>query len=93
MERMYLHIYGIVQGVFYRSSASSMGSSLGLTGWVRNCSDGSVEIVADGERSKLDAFLRWCRKGPEDARIDNIKVEYTTLKSESSEFNKFSIVH
>lgn len=76
MERLVLKIYGRVQGVFFRANTQKEAIRLGLLGEVRNTDDGCVEVVAEGERAKLEKLLFWCRKGPDGARVDNIDVAW-----------------
>lgn len=66
--RRYL-ITGRVQGVGYRDAMAGEARRLGLSGWVRNRSDGSVEAVAAGEGAELDALGRWAGRGPPAARV------------------------
>ncbi|QLJ52949.1 MAG: Acylphosphate phosphohydrolase, putative [Candidatus Fermentimicrarchaeum limneticum] len=88
--RLHAEVYGIVQGVFFRSSTEQEAFSLNLTGWVKNRRDGSVEIVAEGERDSLEALLGWCRKGPPGARVDRVDYSWEDFKEE---FNSFSIAY
>ena len=67
-------ISGRVQGVFYRSSAQRYAQSLELSGWVRNLSDGRVELLACGEASVLAELEKWLEIGPEYAKVTNIEV-------------------
>ncbi len=69
---VHLFVRGRVQGVFYRASAQKMGESLGLTGWVKTCGDGSVEIHAEGNRDQLDELVAWCRQGPPMASVSDV---------------------
>jgi acylphosphatase len=69
-------IRGRVQGVFYRVSARQEAARLGLSGWVRNIPDGSVELVAEGPRELCEALLRYCHEGPPAARVDEIDVRW-----------------
>jgi acylphosphatase len=66
-------IRGRVQGVGYRWWAVRTAAGLGLDGWVRNRTDGSVELVAAGPADKLEALLAACRDGPASARVDEIE--------------------
>ena len=66
-------IHGSVQGVFYRAWAIGEAQALGLTGWVRNRSDGTVELAAWGSDEALDALLVRCRQGPPEARVERIE--------------------
>lgn len=68
-------IHGRVQGVFYRAWAIEAARALGLTGWVRNRSDGTVEVAAWGGEEALDRFLARCREGPPSARVERIDLE------------------
>ncbi len=77
-RRIRLIIRGRVQGVWYRGSAQEIARELGLTGWVRNLTDGRVELVAEGEGPALDVFKAWCRKGPPLARVYDIFEEQIT---------------
>lgn len=74
VERAHLRIHGVVQGVFYRKSCQTEAARLGLSGWVRNRRDGTVEAVAEGPRATLDAWVAWCRGGPTMARVDRVEV-------------------
>jgi acylphosphatase len=84
--RGHLLIEGRVQGVFFRASAQAEASRLGLTGWVRNRPDGAVEIVAEGERKKLDDLIAWCRHGPRGAEVENVRIEREEFSGEFSVF-------
>ena len=75
-EAAHLFVHGRVQGVFFRASAQTVAQGLGLTGWVRNCSDGSVEIHAEGDRKKLEELIAWCRQGPDYASVSNIDLNW-----------------
>jgi len=73
MRRATLRIRGKVQGVFFRESTRVEATRLGLTGWVRNREDGSVEAVAEGEPAPLEEFIRWCHRGPQAARVTDVE--------------------
>ena len=78
MNEHIVHIWvtGIVQGVFFRAHTRDVARSLGLTGWVRNLSDGRVEITAVGPRDALDRLVEWCHHGPSMARVDKTDVQW-----------------
>ncbi len=67
-----LRIHGRVQGVGYRWSLSAEAERLGLTGWVRNRRDGSVEALVSGPTEAIDALVVWARRGPSMARVDSV---------------------
>ncbi|MFM8332307.1 MAG: acylphosphatase [Candidatus Methylumidiphilus sp.] len=73
-RRVHISVSGRVQGVAYRASAQRQASDLNLNGWVRNTSDGRVEILAEGEEMAIAAFIEWCRHGPRWARVDSLQV-------------------
>lgn len=73
--RAHLVIQGIVQGVGYRYSTYRKALQLGLTGWVRNREDGSVEAVFEGPPERVEEMIKWCYIGPRGARVDKIDVE------------------
>lgn len=74
MKHFKIKIKGKVQGVWYRASAQRMASSLGLTGFVRNQPDGSVYAEAEGPEDSIQAFVQWCRSGPELAEVTEVSV-------------------
>ncbi len=85
MSALHLHIYGRVQGVGFRESMRQQAKRLGITGWVRNCAEGSVEAVIAGDEAAVSAMLHWCRTGPPQARID--KVEHASTTGNFSSFS------
>jgi acylphosphatase len=74
--RVHLKIEGRVQGVYFRASTVSQAQHLGLTGWVMNCPDGSVEAVAEGGRAEIEQLIAWCRLGPSGARVTNVGIRW-----------------
>jgi len=72
-----LRIHGRVQGVFYRAWSAEHARALGLRGWVRNRSDGSVEMLVAGEAEAVRRLIELCRTGPPSARVERIEVEET----------------
>ena len=73
MNTVHAIISGRVQGVWYRAWTQKTAAGLGLSGWVRNCSDGTVEALFSGPDDKIAEMLRLCRKGPMLARVDDIR--------------------
>ncbi|MEL6344200.1 MAG: acylphosphatase [Myxococcota bacterium] len=71
--RAHLVIHGRVHGVFFRASTQKRAEGLGLAGWVRNRSDGTVELVAEGEPAALDALVDWCAVGPPMAQVEHVE--------------------
>ena len=67
-------VTGLVQGVFFRASTEEEAKAQGLRGYVRNNSDGTVEMVFIGRRANIDKLIEWCRLGPKGARVDNVDI-------------------
>jgi acylphosphatase len=70
-----LRVTGHVQGVFFRGWTSDEARTLGVTGWVRNCSDGSVEAHLEGAEEDVQELIETMREGPPGARVDSVRVE------------------
>jgi acylphosphatase len=85
-RRALVRVEGRVQGVFYRQSTVETAQRLGLCGWVRNLPDGSVEALFEGERSRVEAALAWCRQGPPRASVEGIAVQWLDSPSECTDF-------
>lgn len=88
MEQIKILVHGVVQGVGYRYNTRTEATELGLTGYVKNLSSGSVEIVAEGDRPQLEQLLAWAQQGPAAARVSRVEVEYAPA---TGEFGTFSI--
>ena len=88
MKTNHAVIKGKVQGVFFRASMQRTARALGLSGWVRNLSDGSVEAVWEGTESNTAAMLDWCRQGPPGAVVREVEV---TEEPYSGDYTDFSV--
>ncbi len=88
MERVRIVVHGLVQGVGYRYNTRAEAARLGLTGYVKNLKDGTVEIVAEGPSADLHQLLDWAKQGPPAAQVKQIDVIYT---SATGEFGSFAI--
>jgi acylphosphatase len=74
LTRRRVVVSGRVQGVFFRDTARRMAESRGVSGWVRNRSDGSVEAVFEGVEQAVKAMVDFCRQGPRGADVEQIEV-------------------
>ena len=83
----HLPITGKVQGVWYRAWTVETARSLGLAGWVRNRTDGSVEAVVEGDARAVDQFLALARVGPAAARVAAVETEDVPVQYKS-DFHK-----
>lgn len=77
MKTQRLQIEGRVQGVWFRESMCREAERLGVTGWVRNRPDGSVEAVVQGPAEAVDRLVEWARTGPPLARVDRLELGET----------------
>jgi acylphosphatase len=75
MRRARAIISGRVQGVSFRATTAEQATSLGVVGWVKHRSDGSVELEAEGTPEQVAALLAWCEQGPPHARVARFTVE------------------
>ena len=78
----------MVQGVNFRWFTQRRAAELGLTGWVRNRADGSVELIAEGNRNSLERLLDAVRTGPPESVVENVEAKWS---APSGEFHRFEI--
>jgi len=88
--RCHVCISGIVQGVCYRMETRRAAINFGVTGWVKNCTNGTVEGVFEGDQAAVDQLINWCYVGPRHARVSNIEKKW---ESYSGEYQSFEIVY
>lgn len=81
-----LVVHGAVQGVGFRFAAGEAASACPVTGWVRNLSDGTVEIVAQGSPDAIARMTAWARRGPRFASVDRVAVETLDLQPKVDAF-------
>lgn len=74
MVRTRVVVSGRVQGVFFRDTCRKIARERGVQGWVRNCPDGTVEAVFEGDPEAVDAVVGWARIGPAEASVDALEV-------------------
>jgi len=89
MKRVRVKIFGRVQGVGFRFFVYRNAKNLGLKGWVRNLTDGTVEALFEGEDEKIKEILELCKKGPPLAKVKRVEVREEEVKNE---FNDFEIL-
>jgi acylphosphatase len=75
-----IKIFGRVQGVFFRQGAVNQARTLGVDGWVRNASDGTVEAYLKGEEAAVERMIGWMRRGPSNARIEDVSIQQAELE-------------
>ncbi|MEW6173269.1 MAG: acylphosphatase [Bacillota bacterium] len=85
--RAHVVVTGRVQGVYFRGHTQEKAMEAGVTGWVRNLADGSVEAVLEGEEEAVEAVVAWCRKGPPFARVTGVNVERESWRGEYEGFS------
>lgn len=86
--RLHATVKGWVQGVGFRYFVLETAVQLGLSGWVRNCWDGRVEVLAEGEKSLLEDLLVALQRGPRVAHVSDVEVEW---RAATGEFNGFNV--
>jgi len=89
-KRLHLIIRGKVQGVFFRDNTRRRATSLEITGWIRNNSDGTVEAVFEGPEEKLKEILKICEQSPGSSQVDKVEKNWEVF---TGEFNQFEIRH
>lgn len=70
----HVQLYGRVQGVFFRESMCRKAAQLGISGWVRNLRDGTLEAMMQGDAAQVETLIAWARRGPPAAHVEKMKV-------------------
>ena len=86
LKQVNLTVRGRVQGVYFRAAAQREARRLGLTGWVRNRQDGSVDVCAEGEEDALKELVAWANRGPSAARVERVDVRWRGFLGENPDF-------
>jgi acylphosphatase len=81
-------VSGKVQGVWFRASTQEQAKKLGLSGWARNLPDGRVEVLACGDKEKLDQLYEWLKQGPRNANVTDLTYEELPWR----EYKDFSVM-
>ena len=89
MHELHTIVSGRVQMVMYRDFVKRGARSLGLTGWVKNLSDGTVEVLAQGEKEKLEQLIERMKKGSVLSKVGDVRIEW---REPSARFDRFDIV-
>lgn len=84
--RAHILISGRVQGVCFRMVAEEEARARDLTGWVRNLPSGQVEAVFEGDKSKVEDMIAWCRQGPPAARVASVETAWETYHGDFADF-------
>jgi acylphosphatase len=79
-------VHGLVQGVWFRASTKDEANRLGVTGWVRNLPDGSVEALFEGPKKKVEAIVEWCHRGPAGAKVNSVDIAWELYTREFGHF-------
>lgn len=87
--RARLEVRGRVQGVWFRGSMEAEARRLGVSGWVRNRPDGTVEAEAEGETTAVEALVAWARHGPPGARVTDVRLEW--IEPEGGRSDRFVV--
>ena len=88
MPTKHLLIKGKVQGIFYRATAREEAEKLGLTGWVKNTTEGHVEAMVSGDEAAVTRFIDWCWQGPRLAVVTHVEV----MDAPDRDFGQFAVI-
>ena len=84
--RAHVIIAGRVQGVFFRLETQRAAKRYGVSGWVRNKRDGTVEAVFEGDKAGVDAILQWCNQGSPGAVVERVNLKWEQYTGEYPDF-------
>ncbi|MDM8522948.1 acylphosphatase [Desulfococcaceae bacterium HSG8] len=79
-------VSGRVQGVFFRAETKRAAENEGVTGWVKNRSDGTVRALFEGNEVSVHAMVEWCKEGSPHSKVKDVKVEWEEYQGEFDEF-------
>ena len=88
--RAHIVVSGRVQGIFFRAETQEKAQQLGVTGWVKNLSDGRVEAVFEGNKAQVEEMVNWAKSGPPGAIVNHLDL---TWEEYQGEFPDFEIKH
>jgi len=86
LKQLQLFVRGRVQGVYFRASTQREARRLGLSGWVRNRADGTIEILAEGEEVAIRELYGWAQKGPSAARVERVDTRWRGFSGDYPDF-------
>ena len=89
-RRVRVRIIGMVQGVCFRAFTRDAAIKEGVTGWVRNLRDGSVEALLEGDADKVERILAWCRRGSPYSFVDRVEVQEEVYEGT---FDRFDVTY
>ena len=84
--RAHVYVTGVVQGVFFRFNTRTQAKMNGVTGWVRNLSDGRVEAVIEGDKGKVDQVIDFLRQGPPGSSVEDLDISWEKPSHRYTEF-------
>ncbi len=87
IKRVHAIVTGRVQGVYFRTYTQDEAQKIGVTGWVRNCQDGTVEVAVEGEEDKVDQMIQWLHAGSPMGEVTGVEVNDEPPLNEQSAFN------
>jgi acylphosphatase len=85
-RRVKILVSGRVQGVYFRLFTQKKAKQLSINGHARNLPDGRVEIIAEAGNTAIQELIRWCRKGPITARVDDVEITDLPIDEELTSF-------
>ncbi len=83
-----LRIFGRVHGVYFRELMRERAEQLEVTGWVRNCADGTVEAITQGDAFAVGRLIEWAQRGPDAAKVDKVEIESVAEEVHYAIFDK-----
>lgn len=86
LKQVHLYVRGRVQGVYFRAAAQREARRLGLTGWVKNRADGTVELLAEGDEEGIKELIGWAHRGPGASRVDAVDVRWRGFTGDYPDF-------